>query len=460
MRKAVAYSLAVMITLSLFVLPGLRGRATVRAQEAAPTLKRVMPDRISAGAPTFTLRLEGKNFAAGAKILFDGVPLASSRISKNGKVLLAEVDASAVASPGTHTAQAVNPAGMASATLTVTVVPTDPDLTIRLPENSAQEDSGLIFIPFVTGTGLSDVEKVFVWGKSTIFEIANDRRIQIQIPEGLVDDPARIPVMVRDKKGNYSNTEIFFIVPRPAKIDSFEPDTLEVGAADTLLKVFGNFNDEAFIVVNGVPLPTTIKKQHLEATIPASFLAQPAQLILRVDQSGIQSEDEIIPVTPTDAPFIFTIAPVLIRQGENRITIDIVGANFNGKSTALIDGQEAKVKDFTKRRLTVLVPKELLSVLGPHTVQVKDEDGNLTATAIFTVVPDVTVSTLAGQKREGFNQETCVSAEEALFRRPRRVSLAPDGLLYVTDQQNHAIRSINPDTGEVCTVAANGEEGY
>lgn len=460
MRKAVAYSLAAVLALSLLILPGLNGRSTVFAQAEAPRLKVVRPDNISAGAPTFTVRLEGRGFAEGAKVLFDGVALASSRISKKGKFLLAEVDASAVATPGSHTVRAVNPDGLMTEAQTLTVLARDPDLNIRLPQNSVQEDSGVIFLPFVEGQGLDDVEKVFVWGKSAEFQIGDDETIQIRIPAGMVDDPARVPVMVRDKKDNLSNTEIFFVVPRAANISNFEPDTLEVGDEATLLKVFGNFKPDAVIVVNGVPLPTEMVKQRLEATIPASFLTAPAQLTLRLLQDGIQSEDQIITVTPSEEPFIFTIAPILIRQGENRITLDIVGANFDAKSEAFIDGQEAKVRSATKRRLTVLVPKDLLNAVGTHTVQIKDKDGNLTQTTTFRVVPDVTVSTLAGDKRDGFNGATCVSPEEALFRRPRRLALGPDGLLYVTDQQNHAIRSINTTTGETCTVVGTGADGY
>ncbi|HST23150.1 MAG TPA: SMP-30/gluconolactonase/LRE family protein [Blastocatellia bacterium] len=459
MKKAVVYSLAAVFILSLVFLPELQPRATVHAQQAAPKLNRVRPDKISSGAPTFTIKLEGKNFAAGSKILLDGVPLASSRGTKNGKVLLAEVDASVVANVGEHTVQAMSPDGTTTETLTLSVRQTDPDLIIRLPQNSVQEDSNLVFLPFVTGEGLKDTEEVFVWGKPASFQVIDDRNIQIRIPAGMVDEPARIPITLRDKDDNFSNTEIFFIVPRPANISSFDPDTIEVGAEDTLLKVFGTFKPGAVIVVNGIPLPTEPVKKRLEATIPASFFTAPAQLTLRIDQDGIQSDDQIIAVTPTDEPFIFTIAPLLIRQGEDRETIDIVGANFSGKSTAFIDGEEARVTGNTKRRLTVRVPKELLSVLGTHTIQVKDEDDNTTATFTFRVVPDVTVSTLAGNLRDGFNTETCVAGVDAEFRRPRRITLAPDGLLYVTDQQNHAIRTVNPDTGEVCTIVG-GQEGY
>src|SRR3954463_16812611 len=73
MKKAVLYLLAAAFILSLVFLPDLQPRATVHAQQAAPKLNRGRPDKISTGAPTFTIRLEGKNFAEGSKILLDGV---------------------------------------------------------------------------------------------------------------------------------------------------------------------------------------------------------------------------------------------------------------------------------------------------------------------------------------------------------------------------------------------------
>jgi sugar lactone lactonase YvrE len=182
-------------------------------------------------------------------------------------------------------------------------------------------------------------------------------------------------------------------------------------------------------------------------------------LIVRVEQDGIQSSDEVIAVAPEDDPFIFTIAPNRIRQGESKETVDIVGANLGKKVTILLDGEEVSVRSSTATRLTVTVREGLLSSIGTHTIQIRDEDGVLSNIGTFQVIPDVTVSTLAGTAREGFN-EGCVSGSDARFRRPRRVTVGPDGLVYVADQQNHAIRTINPDTNEVCTVAGTGRSGY
>lgn len=457
MRKQLTYLLAVVLTFSSLFLPGVTEGFKVRAQAEAPSLKRIRPRIVTAGTRSFTIRLDGRRFASGANVLFDGVPLASPRVSKNGKLLFAEVDASLIASPGTHTIQGVNPDGSASPMETLTVGPQDPTLQIVLDGNAVQEDSGLIFLPTLLTNSFANGSEVLVWGKQAVVTEVNGG-VQVEIPENLVNDPAAIPITLVAKNGNISNTELFFVVPIPAEIQEVSPDTLEVGTEDVLFVVKGVFKPGAKIVVNNIELPTTVgKNQRLEATLPGSLRSEPTQLVFRVEQEGIQSLDTIVPVTPTTEPFIFNIAPIRIRLGENRPSIEVIGANFGKQVTALIDGQDAVIRESSKTRLTVRLPQDI--AVGTHTVQVKDEEGNTTATMSFDVVPDVTVATLAGTDKVGFDLG-CVSRDEARFRRPRRMAFGPDGLLYITDQQNHAIRTIDINTGETCTLAGTGEEGY
>jgi sugar lactone lactonase YvrE len=438
-------------------LPELSRRGTVRADDA-PELNKLGPETITTGTPTFTIRIDGRNFVTGSVIVLDGQPLASTRVVSK-KIIVAEVDAAVVAAPGTHSVLVSNPDGQTSAAATLTVVDPSPDFFIRLPQNAIQQGVTDILVPFVTGEGLSAVKQVLVGGKSATFDFISDSRLQVQIPLKFNDVPARIPITAVDKRGNYSNTEIFFIVPRAPRINGTDPDRLDVGTDDVVLSVFGGFDDTAQIVVNGIALPTTSRKGHLEATLPGSLRAQPGELIVRVEENGVQSEDLILPVSPPDDPFIFTVAPLRLRVGEDRATIDIVGDNFGDGTTALVDGQEAKIKGLGKRRLTIVITGDLLSAPGTHTVQVKKGDV-VTSSMTFQVVPDVTVTTFAGLSREGFNSDTCVTADSAVFRRPRRLNLGPDGLVYITDQQNHAIRTLNPATGQVCTFAGTGVEGY
>jgi hypothetical protein len=66
------------------------------------------------------------------------------------------------------------------------------------------------------------------------------------------------------------------------------------------------------------------------------------------------------------------------------------------------------------------------------------------------------VTTLAGNGTPGF---TDGAANVAQFLEPKEIKIAPNGDIYVTDYENHAIRLINPTTGAVSTYAGDGTPG-
>lgn len=463
MKRSKAYLLASAVGLSLLLLAGFECIEIARAADP-PELRRMNPETITTGAPRFTVRLVGRNFVTGSRVVLDGTPLASSRTNGSDRVLLAEVESSVVAAAGSHTVQVLNPDDMASSALMLSVVDPDPELRAELRGNAVEENVNQNLLGEIVGEGFDNRSTALFWGTDAPdTEFFSENVLRVEIPLELLEDPALIPVMVRNRGGSLSNVDIFFVVPRPARLEEIDPFEVEVGTEAFELRVFGgNFKEGARIVVNGVPLETTNPRAgRLDAMVPGELRNAPGQLVVRVEQEGIQSSDFTITVTPTDMPFIFTLAPVLVRLGETKPNLDLVGANFRAASSAMIDGQEAVIRNSTRRRITVRIPPEILSTPGSHTVQIKDADGNLSNVASFDVVPDVMVTTLAGRKQDGFNfDQPCVSGEEALFRRPSRVTLGPDGLVYLADQQNHVIRSINPTSGEVCTVAGNGELGY
>lgn len=468
MRKVIAYSLTVALALSWMLLPG-RAGYSVQAQQAAPEVNRISPATVTAGGATFTIRIEGSNFAEGAKVLLDGVPLDSSRANKKGKLLFAEIDSSVIANVGTHTIQALNPTGAATAPVTLTVVQPDAELQLRLQGNAVQEDIGLVLRVEVRGSDFGENTKVLIWGRTqAVTTVLSDSRLTFELPVKFTTEPARMPILLRTGNGRLSNLDIFFVVPAPARLSALDPNSIKVGTEDFELKLTGdNFKPDAKILIkkqNGeiTVLETTRQREgRLEATVPASFRSAAGQLIIRVEQEGLQSADEVLTVSPDEDPFIFTIAPSKVRLGEEKETIDIVGANLGSKDVVLIDGEEARVKNESQSRLTVVVTAELLNTVGTHNIQVRDKEGRVSNIASFEVVPDVTVSTLAGAARDGFNSDSaCVTLEDARFRRPRRLALGPDGRLYLTDQQNHAIRVIDFNTNQVCTISGTGLPGY
>jgi sugar lactone lactonase YvrE len=460
MRKVAPYILVVVLGLSGGLLPSPQ---IVGAQQAEPPLlNHIHPDKIPAGTPTFTLRLEGKRFQDGAQVLFDGVALPSSRISEGSRRALAEIDASLAAVLGTHTVQLINPDGGATTIETMEVVARDPDLRMRLGGNSIQEDQGIDFAFSVTGEGYDVNSEGIIWGVSAVATaFVSDTELQLQFSSDLATDPARVPIFIRNKGGHYSNVEIFFVVPQPASLRFVDPDSVLVGTDPFDIEVRGDgLKAGAQLVVNGVHLETTAKKNsRLTATVPGVLRSMPGLLSVRAEQDGIQSADITIVVSPSTDPFIFSVSPSHIRVGEESPKVDLNGANFGDDVSAFIDGEEAKIVTSTKRHLVVKIPPELVESSGTHRVEVKDADGHVSNAGTFVVIPDVTVTTLVGDDKDGFN-EGCVSGDAVRLRRPRRLAFGPDGLLYFTDQYNHSIRTINVATGEVCTVVGTGDSGY
>jgi sugar lactone lactonase YvrE len=464
MRKSSKYAVAFGFAILSVFAAGRILNEDARAQVSAPTLNKLLPKFITAGSPTFSVRLQGTGFDPKAQVILDGNALPSSRVTRKGKIILAEVDASVVANPGSHSLLVRNPDGGATDSLTLPVIAPDPDLFLRLGGNAAQEGQPADLAISITGQGFTADSVVAVWGSATGTTVfVNDTELATTIPQDFLSDHARIPIIVSNPKGAASNTEVFFVVEEGPKIQTIDPDTIQAGSAAVLITVTGSrLTSAAVLVVNGEPLPDTqflVKGSRLTGTIPAALLASPGELVVRIEQDNIQSVDQTIAVTPTAGPFIFRIGPSRFRVGEKKDSVTIFGANFVDGSRILVDGLERRVPTgATKRNIQLPLDKDVLSTLGPHTVQIQDADGKLSNVATFQVVPDVTVSSFAGKNNFGFSTQ-CVGPDTATFRGPRRITLGPDGLLYLTDQLNHAIRSVDP-MGRICTVAGTGLPGY
>lgn len=69
-----------------------------------------------------------------------------------------------------------------------------------------------------------------------------------------------------------------------------------------------------------------------------------------------------------------------------------------------------------------------------------------------------TIDAFAGTGEQGYSGDGG-SALEATFNHPRELEIGPDGSLYVADTDNHVIRAIDLESGEVRTVVGTGEPG-
>jgi hypothetical protein len=70
-----------------------------------------------------------------------------------------------------------------------------------------------------------------------------------------------------------------------------------------------------------------------------------------------------------------------------------------------------------------------------------------------------TIETIAGTGDAGYGGDDG-PALEAKLNNPRKLTLGPDGRLYVGDEMNNRIRAIDLESGGITTVAGTGEEGF
>jgi sugar lactone lactonase YvrE len=63
---------------------------------------------------------------------------------------------------------------------------------------------------------------------------------------------------------------------------------------------------------------------------------------------------------------------------------------------------------------------------------------------------------IAGSGTKGLRDGAARTAE---FNAPHNLAVAPDGMIYVADTSNHAVRQVNPKSGVVRTIAG-GEKGF
>jgi len=203
--------------------------------------------------------------------------------------------------------------------------------------------------------------------------------------------------------------------------------------------------------------PSEIKSQQIKVAIPDSLLDQEAQLPIYVMTSTGLSNVVILRVTPAESPYIFSLSPNTLQAGTSGARVAVIGANFKENSDVKLNGTAVNTKFVGAARVSFKLSKDQLANPATYTVTVTNPDGSTSNSVTLTVTGASTVSTLAGKSLDGFIDG---SADVAKFRYPSRAAVGPDGMLYVTDQANHAVRRVDPSTGFVETLAGDGKPGY
>jgi uncharacterized protein (TIGR03437 family) len=267
----------------------------------APVVTGLSPGSASTGAAGFNLTVNGANFAAGATVQWNGVPLATSFVSP--AKLVAVVPANLLTDALSAAIGVANPGGATSGAISnsVTFAIESPPPTINTVSPASATAGGAPFTLTVSGLNFAlncvlrwngtPLATTFVSGTQVTgavtadaIAVAGTALVTLVNPSGLVSNPASLAV----------------VAPVPS-ISAIVPNSTPAGSAGLTLTVNGtNFLANSAVVWNGSPLAATrVSATQLTASVPANLLSS----------AGVRSVNVTTPGAPDSNAAAFTIAP-------------------------------------------------------------------------------------------------------------------------------------------------------
>lgn len=356
---------------------------TFTVTQAAPSIASLAPNSATAGAPGFTLTVNGSNFVSGAGVQWNGAALTTTFVSSSQ--LTAAVPASLVQTAGTAGVTVAISGAPASAAFSFTINPPPPTLSAIAPQFAFAASPS--FTLTITGTNCGAGCTVQWNGQPLATTVLNSGQVSAWVPSVLIASAGTATIRLAAPGGALSNTASFVINPPAPTLISLSPSPVTSGSAPASLSVTGlNFAPGAVVLWNGMPLATTFASATLlTATVSGSLVGGLSATVTVTNPGGAVSNSLTVSIAAPQ-PAIASIAPASAAAGTGPLTVAVTGRNFavncvvrwNGTPlyTTLVSGTEA---DAT-------VPADLLANPGPVTVTVANPSGLESAAAAFTIL--------------------------------------------------------------------------
>ena len=370
---------------------GVDSNTSTFAVNPTPAITSISPTNVTAGHASFTLTVNGSNFAAGDTISFGGQSITPTSLT--AAQIQITVPAADVATAGNVSVFVVTPDGVDSNTATFTVNPA-PSITTLSPTNvTAGHPSFTLAVDgtnFVTGDVVSFGSRLISPTSLTATQIL------ITVPAADVATAGNVSVFVVTADGVDSNTATFTVNPAPS-ITTLSPTNVTAGHPTFTLTITGtNFvtGDTVNFGSNALA-PTSLSATQIQIAVPASDVATSGPVSVTVATvDGVDSNAATFTVNP--APTIASLSPTSITKGHLAFTLTITGTNFaTGDTVEFGSNTLTPNAGGTATQLQVSVPTADFATAGPISVTVVTADGVSSNAVTFTVNPTPAITSLS-----------------------------------------------------------------
>ncbi len=357
------------------------------------TLTSLEPELAIAGAPPFTLHVNGMLFVLGAAILLDGAPLVTTFLSPTS--LRGVVPASLFAAPGQITVTVQNPGVGPSNALNLMVNP-QPLITSLAPTVGLAGNPLDLFVT-VHGDSFARDMEVFVSGQRVPTTFNSAQRLGIRIPPGLLAAIGFLSVEVRSAGGAQSNLFNLGVVGPLVSSVRIEFPNAPIGPAQGVATAiidgtgFPSFVADVAVTVNGnnAPVMSSSFTQIIASVTLADAL--PGALVV-VTNFGTFGSVPIMAQVETPLLTLAELTPPAVTQGAQGVQLVISGNGFDPGTSVDFGGTILAPSSNTGTALTVTVPQALLGAAGLVPVAVINSQNLRSADLTFTINPPLTVN--------------------------------------------------------------------
>jgi uncharacterized protein (TIGR03437 family) len=331
-----------------------------------PYLSAVDPTSVTAGGPSFSLTVSGRNFLPGAVATWNGVSL-STTVLNEGQ-LTATVPAALISTSSDAVVSVANPGGPPAAGIRMVGSSPPPAVSGCVPPSLAGTSG---FQLTVYGAGFQP-DASLLWNGSPLSAAASSGQLSATVPPGLLT--AASGTAAAYSGGVISNCVAVSLVPPPVLMTVSPNQPSAGGGALTVTLQGSGFVPGSTINWAGTPVPTTFQGfGGLTATVPASMVAISGRYALTVvNPDGTNSNASAVSVQP----LLASISPASAAPGSLPLTITATGSGFTVTDILVINRSASQVNLATTyispTTLTASIPAASLMSAANATIQVLD----------------------------------------------------------------------------------------